>query len=244
MLCAALLIPTALASDALGSTIYDYTLDICDGTTLTREVMWSASKSDLRTENYVTYTPSGSISPVVSYGTSVVSKQSVADMAKSLETDGHRVLSGINGDYFVMATRRPPGAGGHRPGCSGPPPPTSKPWASLEDGSAIIGTPNLDLKANFKGYSLKIADINKIRTNTGFYIFTDDFASTTRNTQAGVDVILTPNTPGEELKIGSTLSCTVEQVMEATAPPPSPRASSSCPSPTRAGNGFRRSSAP
>ena len=75
VLCAALLIPTALASDALGSTIYDYTLDICDGTTLTREVMWSASKSDLRTENYVTYTPSGSISPVVSYGTSVVSKQ-------------------------------------------------------------------------------------------------------------------------------------------------------------------------
>ena len=56
VLCAALLIPTALASDALGSTIYDYTLDICDGTTLTREVMWSASKSDLRTENYVTYT--------------------------------------------------------------------------------------------------------------------------------------------------------------------------------------------
>ena len=109
VLCAALLIPTALASDALGSTIYDYTLDICDGTTLTREVMWSASKSDLRTENYVTYTPSGSISPVVSYGTSVVSKQSVADMAKSLETDGHRALSGINGDYFVMATGDPLG---------------------------------------------------------------------------------------------------------------------------------------
>ncbi len=85
----------------------------------------------------------------------------------------------------------------------------------LEDGSAIIGTPNLDLKANFKGIP-KIADINKIRTNTGFYIFTDDFASTTRNTQAGVDVILTPNTPGEELKIGSTLSCTVGQVIEAT----------------------------
>lgn len=215
VLCAALLIPTALASDALGSTIYDYTLDICDGTTLTREVMWSASKSDLRTENYVTYTPSGSISPVVSYGTSVVSKQSVADMAKSLETDGHRVLSGINGDYFVMATGDPLGLvvtdGVLRSSAS-----YLQALGFLEDGSAIIGTPNLDLKANFKGYSLKIADINKIRTNTGFYIFTDDFASTTRNTQAGVDVILTPNTPGEELKIGSTLSCTVEQVIEAT----------------------------
>ena len=32
----------------------------------------------------------------------------------------------------------------------------------------------------------------------------------------GVDVLLTPNTPGAELKIGSTLSCTVEQVIEAT----------------------------
>ncbi len=47
----------------LGSTIYDYTLDICDGTTLTREVMWSASKSDLRTENYVTYTPPAASPP-------------------------------------------------------------------------------------------------------------------------------------------------------------------------------------
>ena len=61
---AATLCSSALASEALGSRIYSYTLDICDQTTLTREVMWSASKSDLRTENYVTYTPSSSVSPV------------------------------------------------------------------------------------------------------------------------------------------------------------------------------------
>ena len=64
------------------------------------------------------------------------------------------------------------------------------------DGSAVIGTPNLSLMADFKGQSLKIADINKIRTNTGFYLFTDDFGNTTKNTQKGVDVILAPNTPG------------------------------------------------
>ena len=38
-LCAVLLCSTALASDALGGKIYGYTLDICDDTTLTREVM-------------------------------------------------------------------------------------------------------------------------------------------------------------------------------------------------------------
>ena len=54
-LCAVLLCSTALASDALGGKIYGYTLDICDDTTLTREVMWSSSRSGLRTENYVTY---------------------------------------------------------------------------------------------------------------------------------------------------------------------------------------------
>ena len=104
ILCAALLCPTALASEALGSRVYGYTLDICDRTTLTKEVMWSASRSDLRTENYVTYTPSASVSPKVSYGNSVVSTQTVSSVASSLEKNGKRVLSGINGDYYVMAT--------------------------------------------------------------------------------------------------------------------------------------------
>ena len=106
-LCAVLLCSTALASDALGGKIYGYTLDICDDTTLTREVMWSSSRSDLRTENYVTYKPSDSISPVVSFGSSIPDKQTVTSMAKALEKNGRRVLSGINGDYFVMATGDP-----------------------------------------------------------------------------------------------------------------------------------------
>lgn len=107
VLCLLLLGSTAFASDALGGKIYSYTLDICDQTTLTREVMWSASKSDLRTENYVTYKPSSSVSPVVSYGTSVLDKQTGLLHAKALEKNGKRVLSGINGDYFVMATGDP-----------------------------------------------------------------------------------------------------------------------------------------
>lgn len=205
---------SALASEALGSRIYSYTLDICDQTTLTREVMWSASKSDLRTENYVTYTPSSSVSPVVSYGSNVVDKQTVYSMAKGLERGGERVLSGINGDYFVMATGDPLGLvvtdGVLRSSAS-----YLNALGFNADGSAVIGTPNLSLMAAFKGNNLKIADINKIRTANGFYLFTDDFAATTKNTQAGVDVILAPNTEGQELKIGTTVSCTVEEVIEA-----------------------------
>ena len=230
VLCAALLSTTALASDALGSRIYSYTLDICDDTTLTKEVMWSASKSDLRTENYVTYTPSTSVSPKVSYGSSVLTKQSVLTMAKELERHGDRVLSGINGDYFVMATGNPLGLvvtdGVLRSSAS---------YLSAigfhADGTAVIGKPDLTLRADFKGFSLKISDINKIRNGDGYFLFTDDFGATTKNTKPGVDVILTPVTEREgqpttgadgvslttssQLKIGSLVSCRVEEVIEA-----------------------------
>ena len=231
LLCAALLSTTALASQALGSRIYGYTLDICDNTTLTREVMWSASRSDLRTENYVTYTPSASVSPKVSYGSSVLAKQSVLTMAKDLEKGGDRVLSGINGDYYVMATGNPLGLvvtdGVLRSSAS---------YLSAigfnADGSAVIGKPDLTLRADFKGYSLKISDINKIRNGDGYFLFTDDFGATTKNTKPGVDVILTPVTKTEgqpvsgadgvslttsnQLKIGALVSCRVEEVIEAT----------------------------
>ncbi len=140
MLCAALLIPTAPGSDALGSTIYDYTLDICDGTYPhpggdVERVQVRPPHGKLRHLH-----PSGSISPWC-YGTlSVVSKQSVADMAKSLETDGHRVLSGINGDYFVMATGDPPwGVVTDR--VLGPPPPLPPSLGFLEDAVSPSSAP-------------------------------------------------------------------------------------------------------
>lgn len=232
LLCATLLLPTAaLASDALGSKLYAYTLPICDNTTLTRQVMWSASRKDLRTENYVTYTPSNSVSPQVSYGSTVLSKQSVTSMAKSLERAGQRVLSGVNGDYYVMATGDPLGLmvtdGVLRSSAS-----YHSAVGFRADGSAVVGKPALNLRADFKGYSLIVSDINKIRGSGNYYLFTDDFGTTTKNTKAGVDVILTPiaETEGQpatgadgvalttsrQLKIGAMVPCRVEKVIEAT----------------------------
>ncbi|MDY3014997.1 MAG: phosphodiester glycosidase family protein [Evtepia sp.] len=230
VLCAALLCPVALASDALGSRIYSYTIPICDQTTLTKEVMWSASRKDLRTENYVMYKPSPSVSPKVSYGSSVLTKQNVYSMAKDLEKGDQRVLSGINGDYFVMATGDPLGLvvtdGILRSSAS-----YLHALGFRSDGSAVIGTPQLTLRADFKGYSLKISEINKIRSTGGYYLFTDDFSSTTKNTKPGIDVILSPVkqqegkpvtgadgvtqlTTSNDLGIGHMVSCKVEQVIE------------------------------
>ncbi len=218
LLCCALLCPTALASDALGNRIYGYTLDICENTTLSREVMWSASRSDLRTENYITYIPSASISPKVSFGSSVVSLQTVSSVAKDLEGNGKRVLSGINGDYYVMATGDPLGLvvtdGVLRSSD-----------ASLSavgfnaDGSAIVGSPSLWITANFHGQYYNLHGINKVRNAKGYYLFTEDFSANTKNTLAGVDVVLVPS---GELGIGKNVPCTVEQVIEAKGATPLP----------------------
>ena len=229
LLAAAALLPAALASEALGSRIYAYSLDICDGTTLTREVMWSASKSDLRTENYVTYTPNSSVSPMVGYGAYVPSKQTVYSMAKSLEAEGKRVLSGINGDYFVMAYGDPLGLlvtdGVLRSSAS-----YLSAIGFRADGTAVTGKPDLKIRANFSGYSLKVAEINKIRSGGGY--FTDDFGPNTKNTRDGYDIILSPIgeegqpavgadqstalTTSRQLGIGRLTPCVVEKVIDAS----------------------------
>lgn len=231
LLTAALLAPAASASNAMGTELYSYTLDICNQTTLTHQVFWSASKSDLRTENYVTYTPSSGLSPKVSYGSSVLTRQSVSSLGKSLENQGERVLSGVNGDYFDMATGNPLGIvvtdGVLRSSAS-----YLSALGFRSDGSAIIGKPDLVLRADFAGYSLKITDINKTRATGGYYLYTEDYAPTTKDNSLSYDVILVPTeqSPGQtvtaadgttqlttsrELGIGRIVPCQVERVIEA-----------------------------
>lgn len=234
VLSAALLATTVFASYALGDELYDSTVRLAQGATLTTQTFWSSSKSDLRTENYITYTPGQTLSPKVSYGSNVLSKGTVTSMAQSLEAQGKRVLSGINGDFFVMATGDPLGIvitdGTLRSSAS-----HLSAVGFNRDGTAIIGKPDLSLTAVFRGNALKMSGVNKVRTSDGaFYLLTDDFSSTTQNTQPGVDVVLAPAagaaagtaavshdgsaqlTVSNTLKIGGKIPCVVEGVYQST----------------------------
>lgn len=90
----------ALASYALGSELSEQTTPLGAGTTLTAQSLWSASKSDLRTEHYVTYTPNATVKPVVFSGTYVASTNTVQTAASQLESQGLRVAAAINGGFF------------------------------------------------------------------------------------------------------------------------------------------------
>ena len=91
---------TAFASWALGEELTERTVPLAEGVTLTSQNLWSASKSDLRTEHFLTYTPGGAVKPVVYSGTHVVSVSTVATAAARLREQGYRVAAAVNGGFF------------------------------------------------------------------------------------------------------------------------------------------------
>ena len=97
---AAGLAPRALASWALGEEKMERTVQLAAGTSLTTQSLWSASKSDLRTEHYITYDPTSGVKPMVFSGTYVASTNTVASAAAQLEAQGKRVTAAVNGSWF------------------------------------------------------------------------------------------------------------------------------------------------
>ena len=96
---AASLVLSPLAA-VIGSDLYAYDSDIHKGTVLSHGVYWGATANDKRTENYISYTPSADVTPIVTYGSKVTSTSTVSSAAKALEAQGYRVVAGINGDYY------------------------------------------------------------------------------------------------------------------------------------------------
>lgn len=129
--------PLASASEALGHDIHSGSVELSVGTSLTRQIFWSDTYSDLRTEHYLTYTPNTSVTPTVSYGSAIASRTTLTEMAQTLKAEGKRVVGGTNGDYYVVATGTPLAwsspTGSSVPSLAGAIPGTM-PWASAPTG--------------------------------------------------------------------------------------------------------------
>ncbi|MEG2421867.1 MAG: hypothetical protein RSB55_09950, partial [Oscillospiraceae bacterium] len=186
------LAPVASASMALGTELSDSVSTLAPGLTTTTQSLWSAAFSDLRTERYLSYTPSPSVRPVVAFGNTVLQRGTLTKMAKSLETaTGQRVVGGANGDFFSLATGDPIGLmvtdGIVRSSSS-----YNFAAGFRADGTAFVGQPYLSMQATVAGKNFGIVNINKTRDVGGYYLYTNDYGKTTQHTKAGVDVILRP----------------------------------------------------
>ena len=213
----AALAPAAAASVALGDDLAAYTTALHQGVELAEGTFWSNTYSDLRQENYIVYTPNSAVAPVVTYGDCVTATSSVYDAAKALEEQGLRVVAGINGDYFGMNNGVPLGTVMTQ-GVLRAASPVNYAAGFRADGSAILGAPELKLRAESAYGGFDLACVNQVRYSYGgVYLYTHDFNSrrTTGTSEAGYDVVCSAQ--DGRLSIGETLTLTVEQVLpEAT----------------------------
>lgn len=248
-LCLSLLLgQAALASDALGHDLHAGTQILSEGTQGAKGYFWSDTYNDLRTERYVSYIPNEAVSPTVTYGATVLSRDTLSNMARALEEQGKRVVGGTNGDFYVLSTGQPLGLvvsdGVVRSSSSYHPAIGFRP-----DGTAFVGTPNLYISVTMGEDRLTVfGGINKVRQvrtveGGGLTLLTPDFGESTQNIAPGVDVFLRVVTTEEELeqtvsaeesgvwqelklsdqpRIGGRVKCVVDYVSEAAGPNPIP----------------------
>lgn len=167
----------------------------------------------------------------MTYGSVLTSRNTVSSAAKTLESQGYRVVAGINGDFYNVGNGLPIGivitegqlrstdGGYHAIGFRA-------------DGTAVIGKPTVKVSADLGYQALdsygvptqvvrQLTGVNKARVSTGgIYLYTYDFntAHTTGTTEAGVDVLCT--IVDGQLGIGDTLTVVVDQVLETSTATP------------------------
>ena len=99
----------ASASDALGEDLTSKDTLLHYDTQLSTNVFWSTAYSDQRTENLITYYPNSDVTPIVTSGDVLTNRSTVTTAARELESQGYRVVAGINGDFFNTGNGLPIG---------------------------------------------------------------------------------------------------------------------------------------
>lgn len=178
---------------------------VTDTVTLHESVFDNGSR---QAEHYISYVPGGAAVPKVSFGDSILEKRVFAD---ALAEEEERVLAGINGDYFVMATGMPLGivvregelissdAGNFA-------------FGFAADGSAFFGLPQLKMSFSFEGQKTPLAGVNKDFRSGAFYLYTSAWGKTTGASGDNWSIVLLPG-EGETISVGGEVSYTVESVL-------------------------------
>ena len=194
---------------AAGEYVYEETQTLVQGLELTatqrRTDAGAADQTFL-----LDYTPGLTAVPITAYGNKVYGKSDVNTVIDWCQRQGYTVMAAVNGDFFNMDTGVPTGMliqNGRLCVSDGA-------WNAigfLSDGSVITGAPALRLSLTDAGGLVRpIYALNKVRTQKGIYLYTSDFAATTRVTAPGVQVVL-DLAPGDVLRIGQPLTGTVSQ---------------------------------
>ena len=126
--------------------------------------------------------------PVASCGTYVYGRETLADIIDDMNNKNDiNICAGINADFFSMQTGIPLGVmiGGGRlyANCE-----KRDALGFYPDGSAIIGTPNIDIKLTVNDLTDNVEYFNKYPSEYGTYILNEDFSETTKSRLPSLEI--------------------------------------------------------
>lgn len=163
-------------------------------------------------EHYITYTPNETVVPVMVYGSKLLNYGRFDSMAALIENTGRNVIGGVNGDFYGVGNYQPVGIvvsdGIIRCSDGG-----FNAVGFFEDGSVIMGKPELNAYARLQGLDHLLYGINTGISDAGMYLYTEDYAAKTRFGVPTVNVVLAP-TDDKQLRMNSYLDMTVEEIIE------------------------------
>ncbi len=155
-------------------------------------------------EHYICYRPGGAAMPSLAYGESILEKLKFPDAADLSED---RVLAGINGDYFVMATGMPLGLVIHEGELISSDAGNAA-FGFYEDGSAILGMPELQIELEGDGILCTIFGVNKNLKSGQFCLYTSAWGDSITPPDKCRYIELLPE-EACRLAVGGELGCTV-----------------------------------
>lgn len=212
----ALLLTLSLAVGTVGASIGSYVTQ--DGLELsdTAHLLQGRAYNDgvpgkYQSEQLVEYRPESGLRPIVAYGNTLYGRSDVAYVESWLKGQGFTATAGINGSFFTMANGVPIGcvitngivrssdnrnSVGFRP-----------------DGTAVIGTPGLELRVTFPNGTTAPVHYNKtLSAPNGLVLYSRDFDAETRSALPSYNLVLAPDTTS--ITPGNTVSATVTGIVE------------------------------
>ncbi len=139
----------------------------------------------------ITFNPLSSDARIMTaFGYNVNSRVTLSSSSWIVEQQGVNVIGGINGDFYYVNTGIPIGMmiqDGKLISYS-----TTK-WNAIgfkEDGSVVIGGPELEMKYSVNGQSYGFNNFNKEQSDWGPYLYSEDFGANTGSTVPSLEIVL------------------------------------------------------
>jgi len=198
-------------AEAEWEPVLETSVRIAEPLVLSRNIYRNGAEGTRFTEQLLTYTPGGSVTPLVVYGHDIYGAATLARAAEyAAEETGRRVIAAVNGDFYTVETGVSVGLvireGTLRTSDDG----ARYAVAFDREGNASIGVSGLSVSVTGAslGEALQNINFNKpLSTTSGAVLFDGSFEATNKNTAPKHSVYL--SVKSGEMRVGTDVVCEI-----------------------------------